>query len=95
MTAAKPAGAVADERADGKGGGAGLGAELQGSRPSESYTEFARGLSATKLAPKFEDAASTVPCRGVLNIVVDDDERMRAQLAWGRRVTYPNRQVTY
>ena len=34
------------------GGGAGLGAELQGSSPSESYTECASGLSITKLPPK-------------------------------------------
>lgn len=40
----------ADERI---GGGAGLGAELQGSSPSESYTEeCASGLSITKLPPK-------------------------------------------
>ena len=79
MTAAKPERAFPDEMADGRGGGAGLGAELQGSRPSESYTEFTRGLSATKLAPKFvEDAPYVVPCRGVLNIVVVNDETMRA-----------------
>lgn len=41
---------VADE--DGSGGGAGLGAELHGSRPSESYIELDKGLSAIKLAPR-------------------------------------------
>lgn len=55
---------------DGNDGGAGLGAELQGSRPSESYTDAERGLSTTRLAPKFVDDATYVCVgRGVLNIV--------------------------
>jgi len=40
-----------EDEVSGMGVGAGLGAELQGSRPS-SYTEFARGFSSTKLPPK-------------------------------------------
>ena len=39
-----------EDEVSGMGVGAGLGAELQGSRPS-SYTEFARGFSSTKLPP--------------------------------------------
>lgn len=56
-------------------GGDGLGAELQGSRPSESYTELARGLS-IKLAPKFvvEDVPYGCAGLGALNIVADGDE---------------------
>lgn len=62
---------------DGKGGGAGLGAELHGSRPSESYTEAARGLSTTKLAPKFDGLVLYVCVRrGVLNIVAGDVEEL-------------------
>lgn len=53
------AGGGAAREAVGKDGGAGLGAVLHGSRPSESYTELARGLSTTKLPPRL--VAGDVP----------------------------------
>jgi hypothetical protein len=45
-----PITALKIEGAEGTGVGVGLGAALQGSRPS--YTEPARGFSSTKLPPK-------------------------------------------
>lgn len=53
MTPPRADGAELVVPTDGRGGGAGLGAELHGSRPSESYTELTKGLSTTKLEPKF------------------------------------------
>ena len=51
MTELNPDPVLAAET-DGSGGGAGLGAALHGSSPSESYIELKRGLSTVKLAPK-------------------------------------------
>ena len=54
MTEEKPEDTLLTVRGEvGSGGGAGLGAVLHGSRPSESYTELAKGFSTTKLPPKF------------------------------------------
>ena len=53
------------------GVGAGLGAVLQGSKPS-SYTEFANGFSSTKLPPKptaEDEPAYRCAGLGELNIV--------------------------
>ena len=57
--------------ADGNGGGAGLGAALHGSSPSESYIELERGLSTMKLPPKLLLELWPYACvdLGVLNIV--------------------------
>ena len=56
---------------DGNGGGAGLGAALHGSSPSESYIELERGLSTMKLPPKLLLELWPYACvdLGVLNIV--------------------------
>ena len=57
------------EGGGGIGGGEGVGAALQGSRPS--YAATARGLSSTKLPPNplFGVAMYRCPGRGELNMV--------------------------
>lgn len=60
---------------EGTGGGEGVGAVLQGSRPS--YVEAASGFSSTKLPlkPVVEDIPYACVGRGALNIVVDEYRR--------------------
>jgi hypothetical protein len=66
---------IALVKTEGTGGGEGVGAALQGSRPS--YVEAASGFSSTKLPPKLTEEEIPYACvgRGALNIIVEEDQR--------------------
>lgn len=91
ITELKPDAELGSEE-DGRGGGAGLGAELHGSRPSESYIELERGLSTMKLAPKLLAvfAPYVEACLGVLNMVVDVVADVGARASWRARAVLRN-----